>query len=120
VVEHLQKNNPTLDIVWHDVTTDPLPAVDLLFVRDVAIHLNTADKQRLISNWISSEISWILMTQDDLIVNSDFEYNPETFPESQVNWMATPWNFPAPTDILLESENGNNRKLALWHRSQLL
>lgn len=120
VVEHLQKNYPSLDIIWHDVTTDPLPVVDLLFVRDVAIHLNNADKQKLISNWLSSNIPWILMTQDDGITNSDFEYSQEVFPESQINWMADPWNFPAPADILLEVKNGNNRKLALWNRSQLL
>lgn len=120
VVEHLQKNNPALDIVWHDVTTDTLPAVDLLFVRDVAIHLTNKDKQKLISNWLSSNIPWILTTQDNRIENTDFEYNYLQFPESQVNWLADPWNFPAPTDALSESENGNNRTLALWHRSQLL
>lgn len=120
VVEHLQKHNPTLDIIWHDVTTDPLPSVDLLFVRDVAIHLIDEDKQRLILNWLSSDIPWILTTQDDRIENIDFKYNFSEFPESQVNWRAPPWNFPAPTDVLLESEQGNNRKLALWHRTQLL
>jgi len=120
IVEHLQKHNPTLDIIWHDVTTDPLPAVDLLFVRDVAIHLIEEDKQRLISNWLSSGIPWILTTQDDRIENIDFKYNFSEFPESQVNWRVSPWNFPEPTDVLLESEQGNNRKLALWHRTQLL
>lgn len=110
--------HPELDIVVHDVTTDPLPLVDVLFVRDVAIHLNDQYRSRLWKNWYSSNIPWILITHNQEVEsNLDFQYTQDTFPFSSTNWLISPWNFPAPTSLINEYGH-NGRCMALWHRDQ--
>lgn len=112
---------PHLDISVHDATTDRFPAVDLLFVRDVAIHLNNGDKKRLLINWLDSEIPWLLITHNlDHNINVDFDYVENHFPFAPVNWQLPPWNFPEPMDKILEGNSENGRCMALWHRVQLV
>jgi hypothetical protein len=122
MVADIWRWQPKLDVQVHDATTDPLPTVDLLFVRDVAIHLNNQDKRKLWQNWIASDIPWILIThnleiKEGIETNEDFEYG-STLPHASANWEMEPWSFPPPTDIIWEyGENG--RALGLWHRNQL-
>ena len=108
--------HPELDIVLHDVTTDPVPKVDLLFVRDVAIHLNNHDRRQLWLNWYHSNVPWILIThQTHIDQNTDIEYSAEHFPFSAVNWQVVPWNFPVPLDQATDIDANN---MSLWHRDQ--
>jgi hypothetical protein len=121
MVASVWRNYPDLDVILHDITTDPLPAVDVLFVRDVAIHLNNQDKTALLKNWLHSNIPWLLITQDDYERdNPDVEYDKINFPVAWVNWTKAPWNFSEPTDQIWET-NGHEygRRLALWHRDQI-
>ena len=109
---------PDLDIKLHDITTDPLPLVDLLFVKDVTIHLNDEDKKKIISNWLSSNIPYIMITHDEYEKdNIDFNY-ADGFPFAFVNWEQSPWNFPKPLDVIYEVNHGG-RCMALWHRDQI-
>jgi hypothetical protein len=108
---------PQFNISLHDVTTDPLPKVDLLFVKDVTIHLDNADKKKVIQNWLSNDIPWLMVTHDEFEDNVDFEY-ADGFPFASVNWEKAPWNFPKPIDVLHEVENAG-RCMALWHRDQI-
>ena len=101
----------------HDATTDVFPNVDLLFVRDVAIHLNNADKQKVWNNWLDSNIPWILITHNlETRSNQDFEYTNE-FPFASVNWQLEPWYFPEPVDQAWEYGVGG-RCMALWNQNQ--
>jgi hypothetical protein len=110
------RHHPELDIVLHDVTTDPIPDVDLLFVRDVAIHLNNHDRGQLWLNWYRGNVPWILITHQTYVdQNTDVEYSTENFPFSAVNWQLPPWNFPAPLDQVIDP--GSN-PMSLWHRDQ--
>jgi hypothetical protein len=112
------RRHPELDIVLHDVTTDPIPKVDLLFVRDVAIHLNNQDRLKLWKNWYDSSVPWILITHiQSCLLNNDIDYITDQFPFSAVNWELGPWNFPKPTD-LIDEYGPKGRCLALWHRDQ--
>lgn len=121
MISQAWSNYPDLDVIVHDATTDAFPSVDLLFVRDVAIHLNNEDKKRLLFNWISSGIPWLLITHNpDHNINVDFDYVDGHFPFAPVNWQLPPWNFPEPTDRLLEGNSENGRCMALWHRTQLI
>lgn len=122
--------HPDLDVQVHDATTDLFPKVDLLFVRDVAIHLNNQDKRKLWQNWVASDIPWILIThsrqgQDDIESNLDFDYGstPNFLPFASVNWEREPWNFPPPKDAVSEyNENGQalGKSMGLWHQNQLV
>jgi hypothetical protein len=117
MVAHAWRTRPELDVQVHDATTDPFPVVDLLFVRDVAIHLNNADKKKLWQNWLDSNIPWILITHNlESKHNSDFEYTNE-FPFAMINWQIDPWNFPAPVGQVWEYEI-NGRCMSLWNQNQ--
>lgn len=121
MVASVWRNFPALNVILHDVTTDPLPVVDVLFVRDVAIHLNNTDKVRMLQNWLNSSIPWLLITHDEHEhKNQDFEYSQEHFPLGCVNWGLAPWNFPKPIDQIYEVNcDESGRCMALWHRDQL-
>jgi hypothetical protein len=109
---------PGLNVAVHDITSDPIPSVDLLFVRDVAIHLNNQDRLKLWKNWYNSSVPWILITHiQDCLLNNNIEYVTDQFPFSAVNWELDPWNFSKPTD-LIDEYGPNGRCLALWHRDQ--
>jgi hypothetical protein len=105
-----------LDIVIHDIVHDPIPSCDLLWMRDVMIHLNNQDRKRALNNWISSGVPWLMMTQIDGCTNQDIEYNMEGFPFSETNWYAEPWLFPPGRDCIYEMPG---RKMELWHRDQI-
>jgi hypothetical protein len=119
VVRSTNQLRPELDIVLHDVTSDPLPCVSVLFVRDVAIHLCDTDRQKLIANWLKSKIPWILITHSPNICRNDhIVYDIDHFPMAEVNWQILPWNFPEPVDIAWEFSPGG-RCMALWHQDQI-
>jgi hypothetical protein len=110
---------PDLNVQVFDVTTDPIPAVDVLFVRDVAIHLCHADKLRMLHNWLDSSVPWLLTTTDLAHqANIEIEHDANGFPWAGINWQLPPWNFPEPSGYIVEQEYAT-RRLALWHRDQL-
>jgi len=129
MVAHVWRKRPELDVQVHDATTDPFPLVDLLFVRDVAIHQNNADKKKLWQNWLDSDIPWILITHnreinpdnkpptDEFSSNKDINYS-QGLPVALCNWELEPWCFPAPTEQIWEY-GMNGKCLALWHRTQI-
>jgi hypothetical protein len=114
--------HPELDVIVHDATTDAFPLVDVLFVRDVTIHLCQRDKWLLLDNWVRSGIPWILITQDsDVNENKDVAYDNEInqFPVAVVNWHLDPWKFPEPTDRIYEMPDSSGKTMSLWHVDQL-
>lgn len=117
LIAWLHQHRPELDVRVHDSTTDPIPPVDLLFSRDVTIHLNNQDKKLFWKNWYASGIPWILTTHIlDCAENLDFEYDKNSFPFAAVNWQIAPWNFPPPIDRI--KDQFDYRFMALWHRDQ--
>ena len=117
MVEYVQTTFPSRTVGVHDATTDTFPSVDLLFIRDVAIHLNNADKRKLWNNWIDSNIPWILITHNrETNCNNNIEYTDE-FPFASCNWQLEPWELPEPVDQAWEYDAGG-RCMALWNRTQ--
>lgn len=117
---------PDLDITIHDCTTDAFPAVDLILSRDVVIHLNQADRQRFVNNWLASGVPWLLVTQQfDVFENQDFEYSADHLHDRGINWRLAPWSWPEPRDTVQEvvdtmPDKRIGRCLALWHRDDIL
>lgn len=105
-----------LDVRVHDITRDPIPACDLLWIRDVMIHLSDADRKRVLINWVHSGIPWLMMTQIDGVINQDIEYSMDLFQTTETNWYAQPWLFPQGQDCIYEM---GTRKMELWHRDQI-
>ena len=123
MIAHVWDKRPWLDVRLHDATSDPFPNADVLFVRDVAIHLNNRDKKKLWQNWLDSDIYWILITHSsnyDQDCNRDFEYknnDPFISINTNVNWQVEPWCFPAPIDQVWEYNPGG-KCMALWNQNQ--
>jgi hypothetical protein len=121
MIHGVKQSYPELDVIVHDITTDPLPKVDLLLVRDVAIHLSNEHKRGVWNNWLNSKIPWILITHWDcdefnLFPNKEIDYTTAEFPFSNVNWETDPRNFPPPIDIAMEYQQG--KCLGLWNQHQ--
>jgi hypothetical protein len=118
IIAEAHRKSPNLNVKVFDVTTDPIPTVDVLFSRDVAIHLSNADKLRMLHNWLDSSVPWLLTTTDLAHQkNLEIEYDVNGFPWAGINWQLPPWNFPAPRDCIIEQVY-ESRRLALWHRDQ--
>ena len=118
IIADARKKFPNLNVKVFDVTTDTIPTVDLLFIRDVTIHLSNADKLRMLHNWLDSSVPWLLTTTDpEHQKNLEIECDVNGFPWAGINWQLPPWNFPEPRDCIIEQVNGS-RRLALWHRDQ--
>jgi hypothetical protein len=110
--------SPHLNVILHDITSDPIPDVDVLFVRDVTLHLNNSDRMLVLKNWINSSVPWLMITHSPHIrENTDIVYD-NGFPASEVNWCLPPWNFPQYTDCIWEYSPGG-RCMGLWHRDQI-
>lgn len=119
MIAYVHEVFPDYKVQVHDVTTDALPDVDLLFVRDVAIHLNNIDKRQLWNNWLHSSIPWIMITHNkDSNANEDIEnYDWVSLQTSGANWQLEPWSFPEPVDQAWEYRAGG-RCMALWNQNQ--
>lgn len=118
IVEYAKKAYPTLNICQFDITRDSPPSVDLLFVRDVTIHLNTDQKEKFVNLWLSSNIPYLLISHNRSIEeNKDFEID-QTVQFADVNWQLPPWSWPDPLENLWEM-GPNGRSMSLWHQSQI-
>ncbi len=120
LVDFAKQNNVDLDIVEFDITQNVLPDVDLLFVRDVTIHLSNEHKQQAIANWFRSNIPYLLISHyQGALCNKEIDTTVHAFPFADVNWCISPWNWPAPLESLWEM-SVLGRSMSLWHKSQLL
>jgi hypothetical protein len=104
------------EFVLLDLTSDPLPPADLVFCRDVFVHLSFADTRRALDNIRGSGIPWLLTTtfpdhaENEDIVTGDWRL---------LNLERAPFHFPAPERLLNEgcTEGGGlyaDKSLGLW------
>lgn len=118
-VQVAKLRNANLDIVVFDILQNAFPQVDLVFVRDVSIHLTNSEKRLLLTNFVNSQVPWLMITHlPDVDDNLDIPA-VQDFVTAKTNWCLPPWNFPEPTDSAHEYAPGG-RCMALWHRNQLL
>jgi hypothetical protein len=119
-------NYPTIDIIEHNILFDDFPLVDCLFIRDVAIHFTNDQRRTMIANWLASGTPWLLITQQAYIVeNLETTHLSGQVPFSDLNWQIAPWNFPSPTDSVVDEPSivpgiAPGRFMFLWHRNQIL
>lgn len=104
-----------------DVTTDKLPQVDLIFSRDMTVHLSTNDAIAALKNFKRSKSEYLLTTTFPATeVNEDIltgEWRP-------LNLQRAPFNFPEPLRLNNErcTEDGGkypDKSLGLWRLSDL-
>ncbi len=111
-----QAETGSRDFVQKDVTSDPLPRVDLVLCRDCLVHFSFDDIHRAVANLVRSGSTYFLITHfPECKRNSDIltgEWRP-------INLQKAPFNFPEPIYMLNENCTlGNGRyadkSLALW------
>jgi SAM-dependent methyltransferase len=100
-----------------DITRDPLPDADIWLCRDALIHLSNRDLKRAISNFLGSDITYLLATSHtEIHLNSDIP----TGGVRGVNLRLSPFHFPEPVLIIDDWIPGAIvRKLCLWKRDTL-
>jgi hypothetical protein len=97
-----------------DVTTDPLPATDLVLCRDCLIHLPTRLIHAALRNFRTSGARYLLLTNDR---GADRYYDIPVGSFRRIDFTRGPFSFPAPLDTL--QENAAGRELGLWELAAL-
>lgn len=125
LVKKLNKSYKDKNIDFHyiDITKSNLPKVDLLICRDCLIHFSNENVKKTISNFIKSEIKYLLISdsvirpnlKNDNIKSGEYRY---------IDLTSEPFNLPK--DNLLSFNDVYNKniqsfetKMTLWHRDQI-
>ncbi|MBV8755446.1 MAG: class I SAM-dependent methyltransferase [Hyphomicrobiales bacterium] len=102
-----------------DVTTQPVPRVDLILCRDLLVHLDYSAAKRAIANFRASGSAYLLTTTFPAHDNAQLDgiWRP-------LNLQAEPFNFPPPLELINEncSENEGiyrDKSLGLWRLQEL-
>lgn len=104
-----------------DVCTDVLPKVDLIFARDLLVHLSYNDIRRALQNMKKSGSTWLLTTT---FTGRDSNTDITTGDWRTLNLQVTPFNFPQPVKIINEgctqfNNDYNDKSLGLWKLEDL-
>jgi hypothetical protein len=99
-----------------DLTSDPLPAADLLLCRDCLVHLSFTDIRRAFENVNKSGIEYLLTTT---FPECDTNEDVVTGDWRLLNLRLPPFNFPPPLELINEgcTEGGGlyqDKSLGLW------
>lgn len=104
-----------------DLTRDPLPKVDVIFARDVLVHLAHRDALLAIANVRASGANYLATT-----TFSGRATNPDvaTGDWRPVNLQRAPFNFPAPIELINEgcTEGGGvfaDKSIGVWRIADL-
>jgi hypothetical protein len=110
-----------------DITSDTLPAVDMLMVRDCLVHLTFDMRWAFFENFVASNIEWLLITS---WIKPENRWVYKNGGEKSFNMQAAPFCFGAPREFILETadtlpvgEENNpetlHRGMGLWHRDSI-
>jgi SAM-dependent methyltransferase len=91
-VERARARHPHRDLRVADIRRDPLPAVDLVILRDVLQHLPLADARAVLANIAGSGSRWLLASTYAGGINIDVADGGDWCPDLQ----APPFDLPAP------------------------
>jgi hypothetical protein len=100
---------------------DPLPKVDLILCRDLAIHLSFASIKRVLANVHASGSTWLAVsTYPGCTTN----LNVRTGGYRDVNFQAAPFHLPAPTRLIRDepgdTDTQHTKYLGVWHIADAL
>jgi hypothetical protein len=104
-----------------DASKDPLPSVDLVFCRDLLVHLDFVSIDACLENFRRSGSRLLLTTS---FTNRQSNHNIPTGRWRPLNLQRPPFNFPVPLELLNEEcTEGNgayrDKCLALWDLQSL-
>lgn len=115
VSELIEKNNHYYSnhqrkFLYLDITSDPLPAVDLIICRDCLVHFSFQNIWQTLNNFKRSSSKYLLTTTfTEHPTNKDIK----TGDWRHLNLQKEPFNFPKPLYIIKEKPYAD-KSLALW------
>lgn len=116
LIEKNKSTYPNVDFRVLDISTDQLPAVDLLFCRDCLFHFSVDDVIRTLNNFVKSDIKYLLTSNYPGDNNSSIntgEFHP-------INLTKDPYNLPSPIDYIEDWIEGYPiRHMSLWNLSTI-
>lgn len=122
-----QFSSPSRHFALGDITSDPLPAADMLMVRDCLVHLTFEMRWAFFDNFLASDIPWLLVTS---WVRPENRWVYKNGGEKSFNMQAEPFSFGPPVEFILETADtlpegeesnleSNHRGMGLWHRDAI-
>ncbi|MEN6350458.1 MAG: class I SAM-dependent methyltransferase [Syntrophomonas sp.] len=102
--------------ITRDISSEPLPQVDLIICRDCLVHLPFEKIRRVISNFKNSRSKYLLTTNFTGI-NENSEINTGNW--RRLNFEIDPFNFPQPLFVIIEHPPFD-KTLALWDLNSIL
>lgn len=99
-----------------DITSNPLPAVDLTLCRDCFVHLSFQHIHQALANIVSSKNPYLLTTS---FPDTNLNFDITSGDWRTLNLQKPPFNFPPPLEIISEKCSLNNgefsdKALMLW------
>ena len=99
-----------------DITSDPLPAGDMLMCRDCLFHLKFWLRWRFFESFARSDIRHLMLTMHHIPQNEKARGNGSFTP---FNPTIEPFNLPQPLELIDEDTDGPPRSLGIWTRQQI-
>ncbi len=120
IVQPLVKRNQTkygsdnISFVYCDITTDPIPQVDLIIFRFTGTNLSHEETLKVLDNFKKSGSQYLLMTTySSLKKNIPIKTGVRDY---RINLELPPFNFPEPLHFILERKrkSGPGVGMGLW------
>jgi len=113
-----------------DLVEDPLPGVDMIFVRDCFIHFSLALIQAALCNFRRSGIKYLCVTHDNCVeryasnhhrnIDLDRTVQGVNFEYRPLNFQLPPFDFPQPLHIIQDGSAWDGFKtMAVWDMASL-
>lgn len=123
LIEYCQRTygGPTRSFQVGNILADPLPRADVILNRDCLVHLSYKHVFSALQNFRLSGATYLLTTT---YISRKRNWNIVTGDWRPLNLQARPFNFPPPTDLLLEGStecDGEfaDKSLGLWPLASL-
>src|ERR1041384_6455523 len=115
VAELIARNRRTYEgnsrsFVVLDITSDPLPKVDVILCRDCLIHLSSKHVHAAIANFKRSNSRFLLATTHITVTENE---DTQSGCGRLVNLQLSPFNFPPPLQLITE-DAALGKHLGLW------
>ena len=113
LIENNRQSHPSTEFLNFDLTTTPLPDVDLLFCRDCLFHLSYDDIMLVFKNIARSNIKYILTTSYYPGHYSNIDIKTGDF--RPISLLEIPYSLPEPVDSIDDwIPEYAARRLCLW------
>ena len=117
-IEKLKVDFPQHEWLHLDIIEDDLPEVDLWMCRDTIFHFPHEHVKKTLENFLRSKIKYLLISSHPEVDN----HNIDSFGDfNHINFDREPFNFPAPLDLIDDTEPGFplKRNMHLYRREDL-